>query len=591
MRPRSSSRSAARRVRPRCTTRSQPLEVEENADRPGRDDARLPVNRTSAGDLSTSTTARSSRTRTTCRGHTAGPATPVHLRRLRALLAPASGPHVRLVDDRGLGAGRLVADEHQRQVAGVAGHDRRRGRERDLLPYGFTPADANTDDDSPQHHPDAAHAVPAGDRPAVPARPRAAQRQALPRRVRRKARRPYRVLHPAALDGAPAATITLVDPDAWNVDALDLDWDVMRPTEVDASQVSLDDSSGQQRRRRRDRQRPRRPRRQGHADLRRPDVDDPADRDRRRAGAAAAHGRGACASPSWFVRCRGEADVDRLGTVLRAGSVVADRGRGQPALRQLVRLARPPPDHADAAALEFTLVRNAIGPGAERLALAGGLGCHVRSTGRVDHRPRPTMRSRISSSTFAPASTASTAASSPTTTTRPPGRIKARCPRSSATRRPAGACRASRTRDRRSASRSCPRWAAACGSSSRAATSPIRSGSAATGATASCRPTSRPNVKVIVTTSPLKLKLDDDGGRSRSPTPNGNTVTLDSSGITLSNGGQQVVVGDSSVSVNDGALRGDVMSSSTRRDYACRSRIDGGSRQAARRRTPRTSSR
>ena len=64
-----------------------------------------------------------------------------------------------------------------------------------------------------------------------------------------------------------------------------------------------------------------------------------------------------------------------------------------------------------------------------------------------------------------------------------------------------------------------------------------------------------PDVKVIVTAAPLELKLDDGGESITITDPNGNTVTLDSSGITLSNGGKQIVVDDSSVSVNSGALQ------------------------------------
>ena len=62
------------------------------------------------------------------------------------------------------------------------------------------------------------------------------------------------------------------------------------------------------------------------------------------------------------------------------------------------------------------------------------------------------------------------------------------------------------------------------------------------------------DVKVIVTTAPHEIKLDDDQQSITITDPNGNTVTLDSSGITLSNGGQQVIVSSSSVSVNSGAL-------------------------------------
>jgi phage baseplate assembly protein gpV len=53
------------------------------------------------------------------------------------------------------------------------------------------------------------------------------------------------------------------------------------------------------------------------------------------------------------------------------------------------------------------------------------------------------------------------------------------------------------------------------------------------------------DVKVLVTTAPLELKITD---------PNGNTVTMDDSGITLSNGSGTVAVSSSSVSINDGSL-------------------------------------
>jgi uncharacterized protein involved in type VI secretion and phage assembly len=64
-----------------------------------------------------------------------------------------------------------------------------------------------------------------------------------------------------------------------------------------------------------------------------------------------------------------------------------------------------------------------------------------------------------------------------------------------------------------------------------------------------------PNVKVITTVAPFELKFDDGGGSLTITDSNGNTVTLDSSGITLENGGEQVVVSSSSVSVNNGALQ------------------------------------
>ena len=62
-------------------------------------------------------------------------------------------------------------------------------------------------------------------------------------------------------------------------------------------------------------------------------------------------------------------------------------------------------------------------------------------------------------------------------------------------------------------------------------------------------------VRVIVTEAPHEVKFDDDQGTITISDPNGNTITLDTSGITLANGDSiSVVISSSSVSVNDGAL-------------------------------------
>jgi uncharacterized protein involved in type VI secretion and phage assembly len=63
-----------------------------------------------------------------------------------------------------------------------------------------------------------------------------------------------------------------------------------------------------------------------------------------------------------------------------------------------------------------------------------------------------------------------------------------------------------------------------------------------------------PTVKAIVTTSPNKILIDDDAGSITISDSNQNTVTLDSSGITLTRGSSTVQVNDSEVNVNDGAL-------------------------------------
>ena len=109
--------------------------------------------------------------------------------------------------------------------------------------HGFTPADGNTKNDSPRHDPDS-HSL--------------FQRATDLQFLRGLARRNGKLMRVActstpgvrtgyfvtpAVDGDPAATISLVDPETWSVDSLEFDWDVMRPTEVDASQVPLDDDS------------------------------------------------------------------------------------------------------------------------------------------------------------------------------------------------------------------------------------------------------------------------------------------------------------------------------------------------------------
>jgi hypothetical protein len=57
-----------------------------------------------------------------------------------------------------------------------------------------------------------------------------------------------------------------------------------------------------------------------------------------------------------------------------------------------------------------------------------------------------------------------------------------------------------------------------------------------------------------VTKAGSKLLLDDDGSTITISDDSQNEVKLDSGGVTLTRGGNKVEVGDSEVSVNDGAL-------------------------------------
>ena len=63
-----------------------------------------------------------------------------------------------------------------------------------------------------------------------------------------------------------------------------------------------------------------------------------------------------------------------------------------------------------------------------------------------------------------------------------------------------------------------------------------------------------PTVKAIVTAKGAKILLDDDAQTITVTDSSNNKVTLSSDGITLERGSQKVVLSDSSVSVNDGAL-------------------------------------
>jgi uncharacterized protein involved in type VI secretion and phage assembly len=63
-----------------------------------------------------------------------------------------------------------------------------------------------------------------------------------------------------------------------------------------------------------------------------------------------------------------------------------------------------------------------------------------------------------------------------------------------------------------------------------------------------------PKVRGIVTSAPHKLLLDDDASEVTVADSNDGSVTLGSDGVTTGRGGQKVLVSDSSVSINDGAL-------------------------------------
>jgi hypothetical protein len=177
------------------------------------------------------------------------------------------------------------------------------------------------------------------------------------------------------LDGDAVVTLTLNDPNTWNVSALDLQWEVTRPSAVTARQALFNDSSAQ-----------------GVSG----DTSDsglPALAARGLAqftgkpmtvmltapvddgGELTLRAQSLLREAGWFVRCEGEADVARLNAILRAGSVVQLAGLGSLHSGKYfvwsVRHSIAPTSHR----MKFVLVRNAVGPApnGSSAGLLGGL--------------------------------------------------------------------------------------------------------------------------------------------------------------------------------------------------------------------------
>jgi phage protein D len=228
--------------------------------------------------------------------------------------------------------------------------------------YGINPATDNTEDDSPSHTEDG-HSL--------------MQRASDIQFLRTLARRNGKLCRVACtdtpgqrtgyfakpnLDGDPVVTLTLNDPQAWTVDALDFDWDVTRPTSVKARQAlfndtdedgvsadttdsglslldaqGLSDFSGQT-----------------MTVLLTAPVDD--------AQELSLRAQSVLREADWFARCQGEADVARLNAILRVGTVVVISGAGSLNSGKYFVWSVRHTITADSHKMKFTLVRNAMGP-------------------------------------------------------------------------------------------------------------------------------------------------------------------------------------------------------------------------------------
>ncbi len=241
--------------------------------------------------------------------------------------------------------------------------------------YGIAPASDNSNDDSPTHTEDG-HSL--------------MQRGSDIQFLRMLARRNGKLCRVActdtpgrrtgyfakpSLNGAPSVTLSLNDPQNWTVSALDLDWDAGRPTAVIARQALFSDpdpagasadtsDSGLTL--------------LGHRGL--GDfagqpmtvlLTAPVDA----ADELTLRAQSVLRESDWFVRCEGEADLERLGTVLRAGMLVALNGIGAVHSGNYLVWSVHHRITQQAHTMKFTLVRNAVGkPPAGGGGLAGMLG-------------------------------------------------------------------------------------------------------------------------------------------------------------------------------------------------------------------------
>jgi phage protein D len=340
------------------------LEVEENVDMPGAIQLSLPVNRTDGGDLSYVADDRFK-----------------PFANLAVVVTPEGKPDECIFDGYVLSHKLHIETGTVSSTLQVFGQDvswlmnlEEKVREwtdvtdADVAAsifgdYGITPASENSDDDSPSHT-EGGHTL--------------MQRASDIQFLRMLARRNGKICRVACtrtpgqrtgyfakpkLDGYPVTTMKLNDPaGAWTVHALDIEWDVSRPTAVAARQAlfndddpdgasgdtsdsglallderTLEDFSGKPMR----------------VMLTTP-VDD--------AQELTLRAQSVLREAGWFVRCEGETDVSRLQAVLRAGTVVQLDAAGSLHSGKYFVWSVRHNITADSHTMKFLLLRNAIGP-------------------------------------------------------------------------------------------------------------------------------------------------------------------------------------------------------------------------------------
>ncbi|HEY2858170.1 MAG TPA: contractile injection system protein, VgrG/Pvc8 family [Terracidiphilus sp.] len=338
------------------------LEIEENVDMPGAFSITLPINRTDAGDYDLVNDTRLA-----------------PLSNIAITAAASDGQTQCLID------GYVLAQTAHLDTGTVSSNIKVWGQDATWLMntteqvkewadvtdgavantifgnYGFTPDDANTDDDSPAHTSDG-HTL----------MQRATDAQFL-RRLARRNGKLFRVFcsdtpgqrtgsfAKPSLDGDPAVTLALNDATAATVDSVDISWDVMRPSATLAMQALFtdDDPDGAGGTETDSGLDPLEA--QGLSDfatttvtsLLTTTVDDGQE--------LAERAQSVLMEAGWFVRCTGTADVGRVGSILRAGTVVQLDAAGSLHSGKYFVWSVRHKITAEKHTMDFVLMRNAVG--------------------------------------------------------------------------------------------------------------------------------------------------------------------------------------------------------------------------------------
>jgi hypothetical protein len=240
--------------------------------------------------------------------------------------------------------------------------------------YGMTPDDNNLSNDSPAHTSDG-HTL----------MQRATDAQFL-RRLARRNGKLFRVFCTdtpgqrtgsfalPVLNGDPAVTLTLNDATAATIDAVDITWDVLRPSLTIAYQELFTDSDPQ------------------GAGGTTSDSGLSLLSDRGLANFAGAtvtsiltttvddaqelteRAQSVLIESGWFIRCQGTADVNRLGTVMRAGTLVQLAAAGSLYSGNYFVWSVRHKITAEKHTMDFVLVSNSVGAAPSAGLLPGGLG-------------------------------------------------------------------------------------------------------------------------------------------------------------------------------------------------------------------------